>query len=105
MTENIFSVRIAIKEGPIKIKSLNGNQLNEQYAFWDGIVASEFFPPNVDSAFYVLSLEKSVSIRSEVYIVESELVDAIKLIAWAWPFSGGSFMILEMRKIVLSTRY
>lgn len=105
MTENIFSVRIAVKEGPIKIKSLNGNQLNEQYTLWDNIVASEHFPANVDSAFYLLSLEKSVSIRHEVYRVESELVDAINLIAWAWPFSGGSFINLEMRKLVISPRY
>jgi hypothetical protein len=105
MREKALPVRIALKDGPVIIRSLNGAHLSAKYDLWNDIVASEFFPPNVDSAFYVLSLEKSVSRASEVWIVEAELVEALELLAAAWPFSGGSFMIPETRKVAHAARY
>lgn len=105
MVEKAPSVRIAVKEGPVIIESLGGEQLSAEYAMWDDIVASEFFPPDVSSAFYVLSLEKSVSRASEVWRVEAELVEALESLTAAWPFSGGSFMTLETRKVAYAPRY
>src|SRR5437763_1614402 len=77
MTEKVPPVRIVRKDGPVIIRSLNGAQVNAEYDLWNDIVASEFFPPNVDSAFYVLSLEKSVTQAAEVRVIEAELVKAL----------------------------
>jgi hypothetical protein len=80
MAEKIPQVRIALKETPIIILSLKGEQVSAEYALWDDIAASEFFPPSVNSAFYILSLEKPVSQASEVWVVEGELIEALELL-------------------------
>jgi hypothetical protein len=67
--------------------------------------ASEFFPPNQESAFYVLSLRKPVHDPEGVSEVEGELVSALRLLAMAWPFSGGSFMVLDSRHVRVSGRF
>jgi hypothetical protein len=105
MAGKIPRVRIALKETPVIIQSLKGDQVSAEYALWDDIAASEFFPPSVNSAFYILSLEKPVSQASEVWVVESELIEALELLAAAWPFSGGGFIILETRKLPHAPRY
>lgn len=97
MTEEAFPVKIVFKHGPVTIKSIEGACVRANYDLWDKILASEFFPPNVDSGFYALTLEKPVSLLTEIQPVESELIEALELLATAWPFSGGSFMILEQR--------
>jgi hypothetical protein len=71
---------MALKEGPVIIWSLNGTRLSAGYALWNDIVASEFFPPNGDSAFYVLSLEKPVFQASEV--VEYDHPQGAKRPSW-----------------------
>jgi hypothetical protein len=105
MPEKAFPVKIVLKEGPVIIRSLNGAGISAEYDLWNEIVASEFFPPNVDSAFYVLSLEKSVTLAAEVWTVEAELVKTLELLATGWPFSGGSFMIPETREVTRVPRY
>src|SRR5438093_2584523 len=105
MTEGAPSVRIVLKEGPVVIRSLNGAGINAEYDLWDDIVASESFPSNVDSAFYILSLEKPVAQVGEVWTVEAKLVNALELLATAWPFSGGSFIILETHEVAQTPRY
>jgi hypothetical protein len=105
MAEKILPVRIALKEEPVIIQSLKGDQLSAEYALWDDITASEFFPPNVNSAFYGLSLEKSVSQASAVRAVEDELIEALELLAAAWPFSGGGFINLATRRVPHAPRY
>lgn len=97
MTGEPLKIKIIFKHGPITIKSIESACVGASYDLWDNIVASEFFPPNVASAFYVLTLEKPVSRLAEIQSVESELIEALELLATAWPFSGGSFMILEKR--------
>jgi len=105
MTEKPLPVRIVLNEGPVIIRSLNGTRVSAEYDLWDGIVASEFFPPSVASAFYVLSLEKCVDRATEVRIVEAQLIKALELLATAWSFSGGSFMILETREVNRTSRH
>lgn len=105
MTENVLPVQIVLKEGPIIIRSLNGAQVNAAYDLWNNIIASEFFPPNTDSAFYILSLAKPVSQAAEVRKVEVELIKALELLATTWPFSGGSFMIPETHEVTQIPRH
>jgi hypothetical protein len=105
MIEKALPVQIVLKEGPVIIRSLNGAQVNAAYDLWNDIIASEFFPPNTDSAFYILSLAKPVSQPAEVRKVEAELIKALELLATVWPFSGGSFMILETRKVTQTPRH
>jgi hypothetical protein len=105
MTEKALPVRIVLKEGPVIIQSLKGAGVRAEYDLWDGIVASELFPPNVDCAFYVLSLEKSVTRATEARMVEAELAHALELLATAWSFSGGSFLLLETREVNRTSRY
>jgi hypothetical protein len=105
MAEKALSVKIVLKEGPAIIRSLNGAGISAKYDLWNDIVASEFFPPNKDSAFYVLSLEKSVTLAAEVCMVEAKLLKALELLAAAWPFSGGSFMIPATHEVTRTPRY
>ncbi|MFI5247316.1 MAG: hypothetical protein ACHQWV_02045 [Nitrospirales bacterium] len=101
----VSTVEIVLKEGPVLIPSLAGSGIDRIYPLWNGMSASEFFPPNVESAFYVLSLRKPVSEPDEVSFVEDELVSTLQLLAMAWPFSGGSFMVLDSRDVVASGRF
>ena len=68
-------------------------------------MASEVFPANADSAFYVLTLEKEASAAPDVWKVEAELVRALELLAAAWPFSGGTYLAFDARTLVRSPRY
>ncbi len=99
------TVEIVLKEGPVLIPSLAGSGVDRTYPLWDEMSALEFFPPDVESAFYILSLRKPVRDPSEVSEIEGELVSALRLIAMAWPFSGGSFMVLDSRDVVVSGRF
>jgi hypothetical protein len=56
----VSTVEIVLKEGPVLIPSLAGSGVNRTFPLWNDISASEFFPPNVQSAFYILSLQKLV---------------------------------------------
>jgi hypothetical protein len=112
-------VRIVFKDGPVVIQSLNGAAVSALYDLWDGIGASEFFPPNVDSAFYVLTVEKLVrDVTTEprerrapdepsasVRRAERALIRALELLAAAWPFSGGSVLCLEASEVNRAPRY
>jgi hypothetical protein len=101
----VSAVEIVLKEGPVLIPSLAGSGVDRTYPLWDDMSASEFFPPDTESAFYVLSLRKPVCNPDEVPRVERGLVSALRLLAVAWPFSGGSFMILDSRDVVVSGRF
>ena len=79
--------------------------VDRTYPLWNNISASESFPPQVKSAFYILSVTNSVDERDEVAEVEVELIYALKLLATAWPFSGGSFMILDSPEVLASPRF
>jgi hypothetical protein len=100
MTDNALSIRIVRKEGPVLIPSLQGEGIDAKYEVWEDVTAAEFFPPKVDYAFYTISLSKFVSQHTEVSKVEAELIGALKLIAIAWPFCGGSFMIPETYQVL-----
>ena len=99
------SVEIILKEGPVLIPSLAGAGADRRYPLWDNMSASEFFPSGVESAFYVLVLRKPVSDPEDVSAVEGELVSALRLLAMAWPFCGGSFMPLDSRDVIVSDRF
>jgi hypothetical protein len=95
VTSESNAVRIVLKHGPILMPSLQRAGVEASHALWQGITAAEFYPPNVESAYYVISLEKRLVRSDEAFIVEAELCQALKLLAKAWPFSGGSFMHFE----------
>lgn len=99
------TVEICLKEGPVLIPSLAGSGVERTYPLWGEMSASEFFPSEVESAFYVLSLRKSVHNAEQVSDVEGELLSALRLLAMAWPFSGGSFMVLDSRDMLASNRF
>lgn len=99
------AVEIILKEGPVLIPSLAGSGAENTYPLWNEMSVSEFFPPHVESAFYVVSLRKLARHPDEVSGVEAELVSALRLLAMAWPFSGGSFMLVDSREVVVSIRF
>jgi len=101
----VSTVEIVLKEGPVLIPSLAGSGVERTYPLWDEMSASEFFPPDVESAFYVLSLRKPVHDPERVSEVEGELVSALRLLAMVWPFAGGSFMVLDSRDVLASGRF
>jgi hypothetical protein len=105
MSTEPVSVRISLKDGPVLIPSLNGTAVNGDCPLWDGITASESFPPGVESAYYVLSLEKPVSDAAEVSLAETDLIRAMEILATAWPFAGGSFIAIETRSSVVHPRF
>jgi hypothetical protein len=98
-------VEIVLKEGPVRIPSLAGSSVDNTYSLWDEISASEFFPGHVESAFYFLTLRKSVRDVDEVPKVEAKLLSALNLLSTIWPFAGGSFMVLETRELGVSNRF
>jgi hypothetical protein len=72
--------------------------IRKSYPLWNDVVASEFFPPGASTGGnYVLTLEKSVTHAREVRPVEEEPTHALLLIAAAWSFSGGTYMMIEPR--------
>jgi hypothetical protein len=98
------AVRICRTEGPIVLHNAPATGIQKSYPLWNGASASEFFPPDVSSGYYVLTLEKSVTSAREVQPVEEELTHALLLIAAAWSFSGGSYMLIESRAAISSFR-
>jgi hypothetical protein len=98
------AVRICCTEGPIVLHNAPATGIRASYPLWNGASASEFFPPDVSSGYYVLTLEKSVTHAREVQPVEEELTHALLLIAAAWSFSGGSYMLIESRAAISSPR-
>src|SRR5438128_3360407 len=101
----MIPVEIVLKEGPVLIPALGRSGVDATHALWNGMSASEFFPPETDSAFYVLSLRKPVGDSIKVGEAEAELVSALQLLSAAWPFCGGSFMVLESREVVTAARF
>ena len=99
------TVEIVLKEVPVLSPALAGSGVDRTHSLWDEMLASEFFPADVGSAFYVLSLRKPVRDTDEVPEIESEVVSTLRLLAMAWPFSGGSFMVLDSRDVVVSGRF
>jgi hypothetical protein len=93
------AVRICFTEGPVVIMhDAPATGIRKSYPLWNDVVASEFFPPNAsEGGNYVLTLEKSVTHAREVRPVEEELTHALLLIAAAWSFSGGTYMMIEPR--------
>jgi hypothetical protein len=82
------------------IPSLCGAGVDDCFDLWDHIVASEFFPAGTESAFYVLKVSKPVASSSDVYSAKAELAQALRYLALAWPFSGGSFMLLSSEEMI-----
>src|SRR6202035_1762921 len=74
------------------------------HLLWNGATASESFPPGVQpySAYYDVTLEKPVTHAREVWPVEQELINILLLIAAAWSFSGGSYMVINSRLVISS---
>jgi hypothetical protein len=93
-------IKIESKQGPAIISSLNGMGISATHALWADISAMEFFPSGVDSAYYVVTLSKSVSKSVDVAKVESELIEALTFLAWAWPFCGGTFMVTNTAQVL-----
>lgn len=99
------TVEVVLREGPVLIPSLAGLGVERTYPLWDDISATEFFPGQVESAFYVLSLRKPAQDPEGVVDAEGKLVSTLKVLATAWPFSGGSFMVLESHDVLMSPRF
>ncbi|HZU32076.1 MAG TPA: hypothetical protein VFB79_13245 [Candidatus Angelobacter sp.] len=88
-------VEVLRKEGPVLIPSLGKKGINAEYPLWNGIFASEFFPPQVESAYYVLRLFVEVATPEAARAAETDLLLALDLLARSWPFAGGSFMVVD----------
>jgi hypothetical protein len=103
MDENA-EVGLTITEGPIC--GLGDDEIAASYPLWDSIVAAESFPPGAGAsgADYIVSLKKGVNHVNEVRPAEDELTKAFQMLAAAWPFSGGSYLIIETREVVCSPR-
>ena len=88
-------VCLALTVGPIC--GLGDARIEAAYPLWDSIIATESFPPGAGAsgANYVLRLKKEVSPASEVRQAENGLAKALQMLAAAWPFSGGSYLIIE----------
>jgi hypothetical protein len=99
-----LAVRLCIKDGPVLLRSAAELGVNCSMELWDGIVVSEYYPPRVSSAFYVVEVRKLAHSAREVRSIEQELSDALFMIAAAWSFSGGSLLPLESRRLISSTR-
>jgi hypothetical protein len=99
------TVELVLKERPVVIRSLHRAGLDGTYSLWDDISASETFPADTESALYVLCVRKSVEQPDDLVAVESDLIFALRLLATAWPFSGGSFMLLDTREMTASPRF
>ncbi len=98
-------VRISLQDGPVQVLSLNASGVRNSYPLWDGITASESFPEKVESAYFVVTLEKAASDAAEVPVAEDELIRALRILATAWPFSGGAFLGVETRTIAIHQRF
>lgn len=98
-------VCLTLTEGPIC--GLGDEGMEARYSLWHSIVASECSPPGsgASGANYVVRLTKRVSHASEVRLAEYELTKALQMLAAAWPFSGGSYLIVETRDVVCSPRF
>jgi hypothetical protein len=103
MDENA-EVGLTLTEGPIC--GLGDDEIAASYPLWDSIVAAESFPPGAGAsgANYIVSLKKGVNHVNEVRPAEDELTKAFQMLAAAWPFSGGSYLIIETREVVCSPR-
>jgi hypothetical protein len=95
MSEILETVEVVRKEGPVILPSLDGKGVDAQYPLWNGISASEFFPPKVQSAYYVLRLWLDVATPIAARAAKAELLEALDLLARVWPFAGGSFTVVD----------
>jgi hypothetical protein len=59
----------------------------------------------LESANYVIKLNKTVKAAADVRSVEQELIEALLVIAAAWPFSGGSNLVLDSHRQIHSRRF
>jgi hypothetical protein len=98
-------LRISVQDGPVVLRNAPDSGVNASYPLWDDIRASEFFPPGVESAYYVVALEKPVKHANQARLVEKELIDALLLIAAAWSFSGGSHLMIDQRELISAPRF
>jgi hypothetical protein len=100
-------VRLSVTQGPVIIRGLDDAGVNATHALWDGIVASEWFPPGAgcSGANYVLTLKKGVDHWNEVRHAEDDLTKALLMLVAAWPFAGGSYMTLDTREVIYSPRF
>jgi len=96
-------VEITYTNGPVVIRNQNGNPINASYDLWNGITATERFPPKVaGGANYVVSLKKEAEQVEDIRRVEQELIHALLRIASAWVFSGGSEIDVKACAVVSS---
>lgn len=98
-------LKIVLREGPVCIPLLKGEAVNDSHELWNGIRVFASFPGCTSSAFYSISIEKDVARPSEVSAVEFELVNALKILASTWSFSGGSLMLLDTPSTQGAFRY
>ncbi|MGR8932450.1 MAG: hypothetical protein ACU836_17635 [Gammaproteobacteria bacterium] len=97
-----MNIEIKLAHGPVYMRWLKGEGLDNEYPLWESIYGHEYFPKNVESANYVLTLRKNAKQHTEVRSIEHELVDALKKLSEAWVFSGGSlFPIAEKKAVAL----
>jgi hypothetical protein len=98
-------VELSFTDGPVFLRNGHGWGVSTTCDLWDGIVGSEYFPPTLESASYVIKLNKTVKAAADVRSVEQELIEALLVIAAAWPFSGGANLVLDSRRQIHSRRF
>jgi hypothetical protein len=96
-------VELTLKTGVVHLQNHDGSEIDASYPLWDGMTAKEFYPAVTQGgAYYVITLGKGIAKATEVSATEAELSGALRKIASAWVFAGGSQMVVEHRDIISS---
>ena len=91
------TLQIIVKIGPVAIPSLDGKAPCKKFPLLGGITAKEEFLHD-SSAFYVLTLEKSVGVLDDISSSEKKLLCALGRLAEVWPFAAGSLLGVVQRE-------
>jgi len=89
------NVVVSIKQGVVKVESLDTGPVTHQYDLPNGITAEEHFPATGNQGNYHLSLLKPVSEPDQVDIVEQMLIEELRGLSRVWPFAGGCLLSIE----------
>ena len=106
LSADVVEVVLTHLQGSVQLGGYDTTtELNNTYEMWNGIKATENFPITESAGGYILTLRKPANSYGDVDAVEADLQSALRLLSYAWPFSGGSSMKLDERTEVISSAY
>lgn len=85
-------ITYTLREGPVKVLSNNGKGIKKTYKIWYEMTCSEYFPPDTESAFYVVEISQAVSNSNEVDFAKENIEDMIRRLERVWMLAGGGKM-------------